>query len=220
MFRRTNDSETVVGLIAHHVRRDIAFGMLAPDVKLKIDELRRTYGGSVHSMREALTLLSVEGLVEATAQRGFRVASATQADLEDITRVRAEVECLGLHWALDNGDVAWEGSLIAAHHALKKAEDQVTLDPLEYALEWDEANRAFHATLIVASGSPRLIEFHQRLYNQSRRFRLASLREGQIDMMASRDDHMALVEAVIARDRDRAVAMLSAHIKRGTGQDG
>ena len=69
-----DDSATVVRLIAEQVRRDISFGVLPPDTKLKIEELRQRYGGSAHSMREALTLLASDGLVEANAQRGFRVA--------------------------------------------------------------------------------------------------------------------------------------------------
>lgn len=43
-------------------------------------------------MRETLQILSTEGLVEATAQRGFRVTSATKDDVRDIEMVRFEVE--------------------------------------------------------------------------------------------------------------------------------
>lgn len=83
-------SDTVVSVLAAALRRDISFGQLPPDSKLKIEALRARYGGSNHSVREALTLLVSEGLVEATAQRGFRVASATAEDLRDIIRLRAE----------------------------------------------------------------------------------------------------------------------------------
>lgn len=214
MFGRAkDDTATVVRLLAEQVRRDISFGELPPDTKLKIDDLRGRYGGSAHSFREALTMLSVEGLVEATAQRGFRVASATQADLEDITLLRAEIECLGLDWALQHGDVHWEGGVIAAHHALSKAEESVTKDPVAHALEWDEANREFHARMISACGSPRLIEFQERLFHQSRRFRLAALREGNIDFERSRKAHAALVKTIVARDRTAALKILSDHIK-------
>ena len=68
---------TVVGLIAGALRRDISFGTLPPDGKLKIADLRTRYGGSNHSIREALRLLTAEGLVTAEAQRGFRVLAQT-----------------------------------------------------------------------------------------------------------------------------------------------
>jgi len=106
---KKNDEETVVDLLSSSLRKDIAFGTLRPDQKLKLSELRAKYGGSNHSMREALRLLSAEGLVEATAQRGFRVTSATEDDLRDIQLVRIEIETIALTRAIELGDVDWEG---------------------------------------------------------------------------------------------------------------
>ena len=210
--RKSTEADTVVALLAAQIRRDISFGDLPPDSKLKIEELRIRYGGSAHSLREALTLLSVEGLVEATAQRGFRVASATLEDLKDITRLRVEIECLGLGWSIEKGDIAWEGRVMAARHALSRMEDEVETDPLGFALEWEEYNRKFHHALMEACGSPRLLEMHERLYNQSRRFRLAALRENGVDFAKSRRSHDEILDAVIARNKDRAVSALEEHI--------
>lgn len=214
--RKSNDTETVLSILAAHIRRDIFFGKLAPDSRLKIEELRTRYGGSPHSLREALTRLSVEGLVEANAQRGFRVASATQADLEDITRLRVEIECLGLAWSVEQGDVAWEGRVMAARHALSRVEEEVADDPLDNALQWEEANRQFHFALIDACGSSRLLEIYERLYNQSRRFRFAALQEGKVNFENSRIAHDAILEAAINRDKDSAIDALKAHIRGGS----
>ena len=210
--RKTQDAETVVAVLAAAIRRDIAFGVLPPDAKLKIEPLRAQYGGSAHSMREALLQISVEGLVEANAQRGFRVASATQADLEDITRLRVEIECLGLRWSMERGDIDWEGRVVAARHSLSRTEREIAADPLGLAMEWEEFNHRFHAALIEACGSPRLLQMHERLYNQSRRFRLAALKEDLVDFDVSRADHDALLVAVLEHDPDTAIATLKAHI--------
>ena len=218
MFGRKNSEVgTVVALLAAAIRRDIAFGELPPDAKLKIEALRARYGGSAHSMREALVQLSVERLVEATAQRGFRVASATQADLEDITRLRVEIECLGLRWSMERADVDWEGRVVAARHRLSRIEQDIASNPLELALEWEEFNHCFHTALIDACGSPRLLEMHERLYNQSQGFRLAALSEGVVDFEASKADHDALIDAVLDRNPDKAINTLKAHI---TGRNG
>lgn len=215
LFRREDQKDdTIVEMLAAALRRDIAFGALLPDQKLKLADLRTRYGGSTHSLRETLRLLSAEGLVEATAQRGFRVTSATQDDLRDIALVRAEIETLALARALALGDVAWEGRVIAAHHTLQRAETRVATaaDDLT-ALEWDEACRAFAAALIDACDSPRLIDLHGKLFNQSRRFRLARLREGQLDFPARAARQQALVDAVLARDEPAARAALQAEIQ-------
>ena len=211
--RNKNNNETVVSLIASALRRDISFGELSPDKRLKIEELRARYGGSSHSMREALTLLSSEGLVEANAQRGFRVASATEDDLKDIVRMRCEIERLGLEWSLQHGDVDWEGRIIAASHTLSRAQDDVIASPIEGALAWDEANRAFHLSLTAACGSPRLIATQKQLYDQSRRFRLAALREQLINFELIAKNQARLVEAVLARDANTALSCLQKDIE-------
>ncbi|SMP28439.1 FCD domain-containing protein [Shimia sagamensis] len=212
--RDSQEDDTVIAMLAAALRRDISFGTLLPDQKLKLQALRTRYGGSNHSMRETLRLLTAEGLVEATSQRGFRVASATEDDVRDILMVRTEIEKLAVALAVENGDIAWEGRVIAAHHALRKAEECIaeTADDLT-AMEWDEACRAFSYALIDACGSPRLIDLQRKLYNQSRRFRLALLREGHLDFDRRGKRQQALVDAVLARDSKAAIAALAEDIK-------
>jgi DNA-binding GntR family transcriptional regulator len=207
--RDAQEDETVIHMLASALRRDISFGVLLPDQKLKIQTLRTRYGGSNHSMRETLRMLTAEGLVEATAQRGFRVTSATEDDLRDIMLVRTAIEKIAMGLAIEAGDVVWEGRVIAAHHTLQKAETQVAQrsDDLA-ALEWDEACRAFSLALIDACGSPRLIDLQRKLFNQSRRFRLALLREGRLDFVKRRTRQRALLDAVLAKDADAAIAAL------------
>jgi DNA-binding GntR family transcriptional regulator len=211
---KKNDEETVVDLLSSSLRKDIAFGTLLPDQKLKLNELRAKYGGSNHSMREALRLLSAEGLVEATAQRGFRVTSATEDDLRDIQLVRVEIETIALTRASELGDVDWEGYVIAAHHGLQKAESAVATDPDDLtALEWDEACRVFAAALLQACDSPRLIDLHVKFFDQSRRFRLALLREGKLNWEARKIRQRALLDSVLARDTTKATQLLQQDIE-------
>lgn len=209
------DDDTIVAVLASALRRDIAFGTLLPDQKLKIAALRERYGGSNHSMRETLRILSTEGLVEATAQRGFRVTSATESDVHDISMVRTEVERIALARALERGDVAWEGRVIAAHHTLRKLEEQVQEAPDDMiALKWDEACRAFSAAYVDACESPRLIDLQRKLFDQSRRFRLAQLREGQLDWTSRKTRQQALVDAILKRSTEAALKLLSTEIAK------
>ncbi|WP_305986106.1 GntR family transcriptional regulator [Roseibium sp. MMSF_3544] len=212
------DDETVVAMLASAIRRDISFGVLRPDEKLKIEALRQSYGGSNHSMRETLRMLAAEGLVEATSQRGFRVTSATQDDLEDILLMRLQTEKLGLARALDRGDVAWEARVVAALHALSRAEAAVQAQPDDVtALQWDEACRGAMETMLSACGSPRLIQVAGKFYNQSRRFRLALLREGRIDFAARANRLERLQKAVLGRDKDAALSLLEEDIRADLG---
>lgn len=200
-------------MLASALRRDISFGVLRPDEKLKIEALRQRYGGSNHSMRETLRMLDAEGLVEATAQRGFRVTSATEDDLRDVMRVRIEIEKTGLAWAMEQRDVHWEGRIMAAHHALKRAEEVVSIETDDLsALQWDEASRAFYASLLEASHSSRLIDLQQKFFDQSRRYRLALLREGKLNFAARGQRQKKLLECILAGDIDTALLTLEAEI--------
>ena len=213
-YRQKSDCDTVVEMLASAIRRDISFGVLRPDEKLKIGVLRQRYGGSNHSLRESLRVLVAEGMVEATNQRGFRVTSATEDDLRDILLMRIEIEKLGLMRSLERGGVEWEAAVIAALHQMSRADAAVQADPDDTtALQWDEACRLFSATLLDASDSPRLVEMASRFYDQSRRFRLARLREGRIDFRARTARHEALKTAIIARDEDAVLQLLEDDIR-------
>ena len=169
-------------------------------------------------MRETLRILSSEGVVEAANQRGFRVTSATEDDLRDILLVRLEVEKLGLKRSLERGDVAWESRVIAVLHSVSRADATVLKNPDDVtALEWDEACRDLIMTLISASGSPRISDMAAQFYGQSRRFRLALLREGRIDFAARAARRTELQNAIIARDELRALGVLEDEIGADLG---
>jgi DNA-binding GntR family transcriptional regulator len=214
LFQRASPDQTVVNTLAAALRRDISFGVLPPDQKLKIEELRLRYGGSKHSLRETLRLLTAEGLVESVAQRGFRVTSATPQDLNDICLVRVQIEKLALARSIELGDIKWESDVVASHHALQTLEQAIreSADDLN-TLQWDEACRAFSAALVSACDSPRLMSLQQKYFDQSRRFRLALLREGELDFNKRRQRQQALVDALIARDESRALQLIEEDIQ-------
>ena len=212
--RKASEDDTVVEILASALRRDISFGVLRPDEKLKIEALRQRYGGSNHSMRETLRTLVAEGMVEATNQRGFRVTSATQEDLHDILMMRIEIEKIALARSLELGRVEWEALVIAAQHRIARADAEVQSDPSDSsALEWDEACRLFSTSLISACASPRLLDTAAKFHNQSRRFRLAALREGRIDFDIRLQTQDALKNAVIARNKASALDLLETSIR-------
>lgn len=206
--RQNNEDDTVVRMLASALKRDIAFGVLAPDQKLKLTDLRTRYGGSNHSMRETLRLLEAEGMVEAINQRGFRVTSASHEDREDIALMRHQLEDLGLQRSMAQGGVDWEAEVIAALHRLDRAEAQVQVSPDDQsALDWDAACAALAEALLSACGSLRLIDTARRFQDQSRRFRLSRLREGRMEFSARAERRAALRAALLAHRSDEVRAI-------------
>lgn len=206
---RAAEPKTLVESSYHALRRDIIEGRLAPGAKLRVEHLKDDYGVGAGTLREALSLLIADALVVSQGQRGFRVASMSVEDFEDITRTRVLLECEALRQSITLGDDAWEGELTAAFHRLSKAEER--LSEREGHEEWEERNRVFHEVLIAACPSRWTKHFLGILYRQAERYRRLSLNRNPI----SRDvhaEHNDLVEATLARDAKRATTILAEHI--------
>ena len=70
------------------MKQDIISGRLHPGQKLKIEELRQKYDTGTSPIREALSLLTSDYLVERKDQRGFRVSTASVEKFEELLRTR------------------------------------------------------------------------------------------------------------------------------------
>ena len=216
MANNTNSSDslstepkTLVESAYRALRRDIIEGHLPPGEKLRVEHLKDNYGVGAGTLREALSLLISDALVVSQGQRGFRVAPVSLEDFEDITKTRVMLECEALRQSIAMGDDAWEGELLAAFHRLTKAEEKrIGTDDRE---EWEERNRIFHEVLIAACPSRWLKHFLAILYQQAERYRRLSLYLQPIPRNIH-DEHEALLQAAMARDADKATAVLSEHI--------
>lgn len=83
---------TLTTQVYGRLRGEIIGGQLKPNEKLRLAALRQRLGVGMSAIREALSRLAAEGLVIAEDQRGFRVSPVSREDLEDLTRVRIEIE--------------------------------------------------------------------------------------------------------------------------------
>ena len=102
------------------MRADILAGHWTPGAKLPFAELVARYGGSTSVIREGLTRLVEQGLVQAEPQHGFRVVPLSISDLDDLTTARCELEGLVLRLSIEAGDLEWESAIVAAHHTLER----------------------------------------------------------------------------------------------------
>jgi DNA-binding GntR family transcriptional regulator len=197
------------------LRADILGGALQPGMKLKLDALRTRYEVSVNTLRETLSRLAADGLVEAEGQRGFTVMPASLADLIDITETRRMLECHAARLSVERADLEWESRLVAAYHKLSKAEELVVQDPERHADLLETYNRQFHIALISGCGSRWLLHFHGMMYDQSLRYRMLAFRVKDFPRDQSRREHKQILDAALARDVETLVAVLGTHITKG-----
>ena len=196
------------------VRQDVLSGALRGGERMKIEELQRRYSLSSSPLREALSRLTVEGLVVADQRRGFRVAEVSINDLEDLTAFRLLVEPDSFRQAIRHGDDDWEAGIVSAFHRLERfhvreAQEAPATD------EWTARHRAFHMALIDRCPSLRQQAVCASLFDQAERYRRLSisLRKTRRDSMG---EHRELMDAALRRDADQACALLHEHIARTT----
>ncbi|NVJ22086.1 MULTISPECIES: GntR family transcriptional regulator [Myxococcus] len=204
---------TLTSTVVDRIRNDILRGVLPPGEKLRLEHLAPRYAVGRTPLREACCRLASEGLVTIEDQRGFRVVPISRADLLDLTRTRQQLDTLALRGAMARGDISWEGEVTAALHRLLRrtpASSDGTLDD-----DWEAEHGRFHATLLGACDSPWLLKFCATLFDQSERYRRLAVSHGR-HARDIEEEHTALVRATLARDAERACALLVEHIARTT----
>jgi GntR family carbon starvation induced transcriptional regulator len=208
-------TQTRAELAFVQIRNDIIRGRLAPNMRLRLEELRERYDMGFSPLREALTRLQSDGLVVLEQMKGFRVSPVSLDHLHDITRVRIEVENMCLRWAIDQGDVDWEANIIGTFHMLSKQSKSVPGEPSTINESWNQFHRAFHGALISACGSPVLMSISDALFDQAERYVAVSIRY----LAQQRDDvseHRQIMETVISRNAEKACKLNKEHIERTT----
>ena len=95
---------TLASSVYDRLRGDILSGSLPPGEKLRTEALRARYEVGNSPIREALNRLSADGLVTREDQKGFRVAAASRADLEELVKTRCWLEQIALRESIANGD--------------------------------------------------------------------------------------------------------------------
>lgn len=205
-------TRTLAAGIATQLRTQIANGEIAPGEKLRLEDLRASFGVSLSPLREALSRLSAEGFVVVMEnERGYRVAPVSENNLREVTRLRMEIETFALRESIAGGDDHWEGAVVAALHRLNKIER--ALPAGTRVEEWETLHRAFHQTLLSACRMPLLLNFCATLHDLSDRYRRLFLENNPIDRNVMQE-HRNISDATLERRTDAACALLREHIER------
>ena len=211
-------SGSLTAEVYEYLRREIVAGRFGAGQRLRPAHLASEQGVGLNAVREALSRLAGEGLVQAAPHYGFRVVDFSVEDITDLTRVRALVEGAALRQSIGNGDLGWETDLVAAHHRLAGTPMTVG-SPAELNPDWVQAHHAFHAATMSACGSPRLIEITSALAESMAisiyRHWAELYLDGQ-DRLGAAAEHRAIFEAALARDADLAVRLNDEHNRGST----
>ncbi len=203
-------ADVVFGLI----RAEILNGRLAPGSRLGFVELGERYKVSTGVLREVLPRLVERGLATSEAQRGFRVIDVSVERLTQLTEARVAIETLATRQAADRGDIAWEVDVVAKHHALARAGENVVGGDIPE--EWLIAHEAFHLAVLQGCGNVYLVDTAARLRSISEVYRCWSWPEQSRIHRDIEREHREIMEAVVSRDADLAAQLTESHIRLTT----
>ena len=186
-------------------------GTIPPGSPLRLQELAEQLGMSIMPVREALIALSNEGLVIAEPRRGFRANPLTQADLDDIFQIQAQLGGVLAARAAREATPEDVETLRALHAELEAASRLPEGE--ERAAKLEKLNGAFHRHINKIPTGDRLRWF-LRLTNKFVRRDLFDSVPGMTE--GALHDHPAIIEAIAAGDADAARRLMEDHFLQGS----
>lgn len=206
MARSTSGTDTSARVsLTDRLRQDIIAGRLVPHQRLIEADVADEHDASRGEVRLALNELITEGLVERIPNRGARVRKVSLAEAIEITEVRAAVESLCAGKAAEKVTDAQADELREIGAAMQQAVDRGARD------EYSSLNRKLHTLIIEIADQQTAAQTIARLRGQAIRyhFQLSSQPDRP---KISLPQHLAIIEAICARDPHAAAAAMQEHL--------
>jgi DNA-binding GntR family transcriptional regulator len=195
--------------IADQVREMILNGDLAPGAPLVEITLASSLGVSRAPVREALRILSLDGLVETVPYRGTTVRGLSRRDVEGLHEIRTLHEGFAIRRIVRAGRHGDLGDL----SALCDEMDRIALGGDLRALNL--VDERFHRSLIERAEHDLLTSFWRTIAMQVRQ--VMAMRNRRIaDAGVIAANHRRILETIVAGDADGAALLLEAHVADGT----
>jgi DNA-binding GntR family transcriptional regulator len=150
-------------LIYKGIRRSIIVGHRKQGERLDLEALAKSYGTSVTPVRDALQMLSQEGLVTIKPRSGYFVTHTTLKQLRDMLELREILEVVSIERAAVRITEEQLEQLEYVHAGYTGEDDE------SYDRYMDE-NRRFHYLIAQASGNQELAEMLGHLHDRLVRF--------------------------------------------------
>jgi DNA-binding GntR family transcriptional regulator len=199
---------TLVEQVVNAIISEIVDGDLASNTRLIQDDLARAYGVSRQPVQQALLLLRDRGLVREAPGRGLIVSPLDVGFVRNLYEMRAMLDGLAARLAAERGAerARTEGPayLEAGYTAVRSGSLHQQID----------ADMQFHAFLNELSGNPLIGETTAPHWPYLRRIMGEVLRDDAQMPRTILQEHVAILDAVIAGNGAEAETLSRNHISR------
>ncbi len=190
--------------VHERMRAEILACTLKPGSLVQENDLALRYGVSKSPVRDAFLRLAQQGLVDVLPRKGYRIKPISVADAAEMYEMRLLLERACIDRAVDEAPDA----TLAALDAFRNSGRTPDLP------SWIAYNRAFHVAVARAGANLRLAraacdiieEFDRLTYMSIAAFDTRGLK-------ALVGEHVALIDALQARDKRRARRIAAAHVE-------
>ncbi|HEY8479868.1 MAG TPA: GntR family transcriptional regulator, partial [Spirillospora sp.] len=188
------------------IRRQIERGQLPGGAKLTLQSLSDELQMSLTPIREALRMLQAHGLVEYRPHHGHVVTRYSIPRAEEIYMLRQTLEPLATRLAAERANDEELAEIRGLHEEFRAAAEKEG----EHGVIVD-LNALWHRAVYEAAHSAFLDEFIDRLWTGVPYQAIWFIHRRHRSVL----DHLAVTEALLARNGDAAGAAMLKHIERG-----
>lgn len=181
---------------------------LVPGDLLSENLIAKNLGMSRTPVREALRMLSQEGVIEIIQGVGARVKEISSKDIDDLFEIRKSMEILAIKTAVFNFSEEEISKLENDFNSLKQRDD---LKEKNILVEFTIIDRKFHNAILEKSNNKYVKKIMEAInFNIQRYIGMSVLALGDIDR--STEQHMELLDLIGKRDIEKLVPSLESHI--------
>ena len=214
-----------------HIHDQLSCGMLQPGSRLSNRGVAKEVGISFTPVREALSRLVSEGLLEYRQGLGVFVPTSNIQEIRESYQLReileseaASMACRSLSTMMLAEMTESYGRMVNIFSEISDPERETTL--ADQASAWQAADSDFHMSLLRATGNRRLLDTVEGL-RTSLRVMMGGLQESagivghrfaseSLDhIKRTLDEHCRILEALKQGDADAAKAVMIEHIRSG-----
>ncbi len=190
------------------IKHEIIVGAIPPAEQLSESDLSVRYQVSSTPVREALTYLLRDKLVEYVPNRGFMVSPVSIKDVQEIYEARVFFEGILLKLAIQRITEAEIQALEKTQEVTYDLNDPRSVD------EYFQANFVFHMTIAGASRNSRLISHYHSLLDEAQRLIYMDMRNNNV-MPIWHQSHQRLIDAIRNKDEAAGLATLDEIMENG-----
>lgn len=201
-----------------HIRRKLLSGECAPGARLSNRGVAAEIGISFIPVREAISQLVAEGLVDHRPGLGFFVSMPSREDIENLYDLREALECHAAVRTIGRISAADLDRMDRYNEVLRAMaigmEDGAKVWSAVTADRCLQADASLHLTLLEAAGNPRTVQLVTDVRIIAHLFTAdLQYREPVEDLTNTYDEHARMIAAVRAGDADAARREIAGHIR-------